>query len=324
MNPTVYAFMILFGTALLILPIAIPLIKSSADLSIFNTDWNGLSEFAKLCLEKRKVVPILYPYNSIKLSEKEGVLLIVSPNLDFSLAEVEEIKAFLEKGGTVFIADDSGLSNSLLEKLGVKARFSGKIRDIFYDKNENFPFVVRIDGEISRGLEKIKLNVPSAILGVEGDVKTSKASFVEEMRSYTILAELDYGNGKIILFSDPSSLMNEMIDQNRQFALNLIDLLGSGTFYFDEAHRADLNPYSVATVYIQRDLNRDSAFLVLLFVAAFSLLSPYLSSLTKILRFFEKIFPSKLSLEDLPLEKEKLEEMLRRMNYAGEVEKRNK
>jgi hypothetical protein len=328
MRVILYAFIIVFGVTFFTLPLAVPVIKSSAELSIFNTNWDGLSGFAKLCIERREVVPILYSYNAVNLGEKRGVLLIVAPSIDFSQTEAEEVERFLEVGGTVFIADDSGVANSLLEKLGVKARIYGKVRDIFYEKNENFPITVRISPELSMGVDRLKLNAPAAISGVDGEISTSKASVVREMRSYTILAEMKHANGKIIIFSDPSALMNDMLGENKQFAINLIDLLGEGTFYFDEAHRADFNPYSAATIYIQRDLTKENALSIVLATAIFAIVieagvyKPVFRFLR--LKFWRKDLKSLI--KDLPewVDVEKLGEMLRRMGYAGEVEGRDK
>ncbi|MEM2726764.1 MAG: DUF4350 domain-containing protein [Archaeoglobaceae archaeon] len=333
MNPVVYAFLILFGVAFLVLPLAVPVIKSSADLSIFNTNWNGLSGFAKLVAEKREILPILYPYNNAKVSELGGVLIVVNPTIEFSSSEAEEVKKFLEKGGTVFIADDFGTANSLLEKIGLKVRFSREVlRDIFYDKNENFTVVVRIEGELSKGVDNLKLNVPSAIIGAQGEILTSRASVVRDMRSYPILSELKYGNGRVVLFSDPSALMNDMLQENKQFALNLIEYLGNGTFYFDEAHRADLNPYSTATVYIHRELDRNSAFVLILTIATFAVfvesgifgvILPNMSNLKRIFKFNrgDEVF------KDLPewVDTEKLKKMLERMGVEyGRVEEGDK
>ena len=47
------------------------------------------------------------------------MLVIIGPDVDFSSLEAKEVKEFLENGGTLFIADDFGTANSLLEKLGV-------------------------------------------------------------------------------------------------------------------------------------------------------------------------------------------------------------
>jgi hypothetical protein len=265
-----YAFLIFVGIVLLTLPLAVPVIKTSAEFSMFNTRWNGCSEFAKLLAKNGEVVPIMYPYNSVGLSKLDGVLIVVGPDVDFSSLEAEEVKGFLKNGGTLFIADDFGTSNGLLEKLGVKVRFSKRpLKDIFYSKRAEFPVVVRIeDPELATGVENITLNVPSVITGSKGKIFSSKVSVVGcSMKSYPIMAEIKYGSGRIIMLSDPSILINDMFDKNRQFVENLVQCLGASTFYFDEAHHSDFNPYSVTTVYVHRELDKGRAFQVFVTVA---------------------------------------------------------
>ena len=268
----VYAFLVFAGIFLLILPTSVPIIKTSADFSMFNTNWNGCSEFAKVLFDNGKIAPVLYPYNSIDL-KREGVLIVVGPDVGFSSLEIEEVRKFIEKGGTLFIADDFGLANSLLEGLGIKGKFSDKpLGDIFYSKRADFPVVARIeDPELSYGVEKLVLNIPSVITGLEGEegVFSSKVSVVGgNRRSYPILAEIRYGAGRVILLSDPDILINDMATENRKFIDNLVGYLGSDLFYFDDAHHSDFNPYSITTVYIHRELDRGKAFKVFAFVVA--------------------------------------------------------
>jgi len=273
MRAILYGFLIFIGVLLLVLPIAVPVIKTSAEFSMFNTKWNGCSEFAKLLAEKGEIIPVMYPYNSVELSRLDGVLVVVGPDVDFSSLEAEEVRGFLENGGTLFIADDFGTANSLLEKLGVKAKFSTQLKDVFYSKRAEFPVVVRIeDPELAVGVEKVTLNIPSAIVGKgEGEVFSSKVSVVgKNMGSYPVMAEIKYGEGKIIMLSDPSILINDMFEENRQFIGNLAEYLGK-KFYFDEAHHTDFNPYSVTTVYIHRELDREKAFQVFVAVAALAI-----------------------------------------------------
>ena len=268
----VYAFLVFAGIFLLIVPLAVPVIKTSVDFSMFNTNWNGCSEFAKVLFDRGKLVPVLYPYNSIDL-KREGVLTVVGPDVGFSSLEIEEVRSFLEKGGTLFIADDFGLANSLLEGLEVKGKFSDKpLGDIFYCKKADFPVVARIeDPQLSYGVEKLVLNIPSVITGLEGEeeVFSSKVSVVGgNRRSYPILAEIRYGAGRVILLSDPDILINDMATENGKFIDNLVGYLGSDLFYFDDAHHSDFNPYSITTVYIHRELDRGKAFKVFAFVVA--------------------------------------------------------
>ena len=271
MRIVVYGVLIMVGIVLLTLPIAVPVIKTSAKYSMFNTRWDGCSEFAKLLFSKGKIVPIFYPYDSVRLRDFKGALIIVGPDVEFSELEVEEVKAFLEKGGVVLIADDFGTANTLLEKLDVNIRISNKkLIDLFYSKRVEFPVVVRISKDIA--VEKVVLNEPSFIIGGRGLAYTSKVSSVDgSMNSYPILAEVEYGKGKIIVLSDPDVLINDMFQENREFIENLIDYLGVKTFYFDEAHHSDFNPYSVTTVYIHRELDKGKAFQIFLAVAALAI-----------------------------------------------------
>jgi hypothetical protein len=266
----VYAFLVFAGIFLLIVPIAVPVIKTSADFSMFNTDWDGCSEFANVLADQGKLVPILYPYNSFDLKE-ESILIVVGPDISFSPLEIETVSKFLDKGGTLFLADDFGTANSLITGLGLNGSFYDKpLGDIFYDKSADFPVVARIeDPELSYGVDKLVLNIPSVITGLEGEVYSSKVSVIGEKRkSYPIMAETRYGAGKIIMLSDPDILINDMMKENKAFIVNLVSYLGSDSFYFDDAHHPDFNPYSVATIYIQRELDPGKAFIVFSFTVA--------------------------------------------------------
>ena len=278
----IYAFLVFAGIFLLILPISVPTIKTSADFSMFNTDWDGCSEFAKVLVDRGRLAPVLYPYNTIDFKE-EGVLIVVGPDMGFSSLEIEKVRDFVEKGGTLFIADDFGRANNLLTGLGVRGRFSDKrLGDIFYSRRADFPVVARIeDPQLAYDVEGLVLNVPSVITGLEGGeeaeegVFSSKVSVVGEggnRKSYPIMAETKYGAGRVILLSDPDILINDMNAENGKFIDNLAGYLspgsGSGVFYFDDGHHSEFNPYSISTIYIHRELDRGKAFHIFAFVVA--------------------------------------------------------
>ena len=156
-------------------------------------------------------------------------------------------------------------------KLNRYITFSNRpLDDIFYSKRADFPVVARIeDPELSYGVEKLVLNIPSVITGIEGEIFSSQVSVVGgNWKSYPIMAETRYGAGRLILLSDPDILINDMMTENRDFIVNLVTYLNSDSFYFDEAHHPDFNPYSAATIYIQRELDRGKAFSVIAFAAA--------------------------------------------------------
>lgn len=275
MRRAVYAIMMAFGIFLLVMPLVIPFFYTSADFSLFNTRWNGASNFGRLLYEEANIMPIITSYNSFGLSEREGVLLILGPDIGYSSLEVEEIKGFLNNGGTLVLIDDFGTGNDILRGLNLSARFLGIIPvDVFYSKNYNFPELVRIlDPQLSVGVDKLILNVPSAIIGANGSIYTSKVTVVgNNQRELPIMSEVRYGNGTIILFADPSVFINDMFDENEPFIMNFVRYLNAETIYIDEAHHSNFNPYAVGTVVIRRSLDRIRAFYVILAVAVIAIL----------------------------------------------------
>lgn len=275
MRRAVYAILMAFGIFLLVMPLTIPVFYTSADFSVFNTKWNGASNFGRLLYEETKIVPVITSYNSFGLGEKEGVLLILGPDLSYSSLEIDEIKKFLENGGTLVLIDDFGTGNDILSGLNLTARFTSLIPiDVFYSKNYNFPELVRIlDPQLSVGVDKLTLNVPSVIVGAEGSIYTSKVAVIgNNQRQLPIMSELEYGNGKIILFSDPSVFINDMFEKNEPFIRNFVSYIKADVIYIDEAHHTGFNPYAVGTVVIRRSLDRMKAFYVILGVAVLAIL----------------------------------------------------
>ena len=275
MRRAIYAILIAFSIFLLVMPLTIPVFYTSADFSVFNTKWNGASNFGRLLYEETNIMPVITSYNSFGLGEKEGVLLILGPDLSYSSLEIDEIKKFLENGGTLVLIDDFGTGNDILSGLNLTARFTSLIPiDVFYSKNYNFPELVRIlDPQLSVGVDKLILNVPSVIVGAEGSIYTSKVAVIgNNQRQLPIMSELEYGNGRIILFSDPSVFINDMFEKNEPFIRNFVSYIKADVIYIDEAHHTSFNPYAVGTVVIKRSLDKMKAFYVILGVAVLAIL----------------------------------------------------
>lgn len=275
MRRAVYIILMAFGIFLLVMPLTVPVFQTSADFSVFNTGWNGASKFGRLLYEETDVIPIITPYNSFGLGEKEGVLLILGPDLGYSSLEVDEIKEFLENGGTLVLIDDFGTGNDILKGLNLSARFLSRPPvDIFYSKNYHFPELVRIlDPRLSVGVDRLVLNVPSAIVGANGSIYTSKVAVLgNDQRQLPIMSELNYGNGRIILFADPSVFINDMFEENEPFIRNFVEYIKADVVYIDEAHHSGFNPYSIGTVVIRRSLDRMKAFYVIFGVTVLAML----------------------------------------------------
>ncbi|KUK17279.1 DUF4350 domain-containing protein [Thermococcus sibiricus] len=314
MNRVFYAIMLIVGVSIMIMPLSVPVFKSSADYSVLNTDWNGVSSFGKLLYSKGEITPVLSTYDSANLGERKGTLIIVGPNLDFTNEEIVELRKFLENGNTLILADDFGTGNEILEGLGLEQRFGrGELITPIYSKNHHYPVTAEIvDSDLSKNVERIVMYNPSVILNSQNAlVYTPNSSiFKNSYGAFVIVEKVEHGNGEVILISDPDLFTNSLFRENEEFIKNILDY-ASGPFYIDEAHHRDFNPYSSGTITIRRAVNKEFVFYYILLVAAIAFIIE--SGLW--LRVLEKIFS--LLLIFAREEKESLEEIIKSLEKDG-------
>ena len=314
MNRVFYAIMLIVGVSIMIMPLSVPVFKSSADYSVLNTDWNGVSSFGRLLYSKGEISPVLSTYDSMDLGERKGTLIIVGPNLDFTNEEIWELKRFLENGNTLILADDFGTGNEILEGLGLEQRFGrGELITPIYSKNYHYPITTEImDSDLSKNVEKIVMYNPSVILNPQNVlVYTPNSSiFKNSYGAFALMEKIEYGNGEIMLISDPDIFTNSLFRENEEFIKNILDY-ASGPFFIDEAHHRDFNPYSSGTITIRRTVNKDLIFYYILLVAAIAFIIEsgiWLKILEKIFSILFMIFKE---------EKESMEETIKSLEKEG-------
>jgi hypothetical protein len=239
---------ILSGTLMLSLAYYWPIQEAYHPL---NLDWNGCSKVANATLN----LTLLFSYR-IPLPNQPSLLTIIGPSTAFTNDETAGIRSFLEAGGTVLLADDFGTGNTLLTGLNVSARFSGKpLADLFYySKVPSFPLISKFSlSPITENIATIVLNRPSYVNITNSSRVTKLASsspfsFVdlngngrpspnETINSYPVMVDTQIGSGWLILVSDPSMFVNEMIDlyDNMKLFQNLLKM-GGDSLIFDVQH----------------------------------------------------------------------------------------
>lgn len=265
-----YVLVAIIGVAFMMLPIGVPMIKTFSDYSMFNRDWNGCSKFAKKIYQNNyKIVPIISPYNTYDFNQKNGVLFIIGPSLDFSDNEVEQVREFLNNGNTIVIADDFGTANQVLEKLNISAKVSkNRVNDMFYYLNDDLIITCRIKNDFGNS---ITMNVPSYVNlneGInEGIILTSLVSSSgKKEKAYPIMVETKYSSGKIIIISDPDIFTNGMYEFNNEFLEEFLAYLNSEVYFFDEAHRAGFDPYDLGVMYLHSSVSKNAMFLIFVIV----------------------------------------------------------
>ena len=327
-----YVILLIVGIAFLIMPLSVPVFKSSAQYSVLNTGWNGTSSFGKLLYSKGGVTPILGPYDSVGLDKDKGTLVVIGPNLPFTAGEVEALKRFLDNGNTLLLADDFGTGNQLLKGLGLEERFSSKqpLTPVFL-KNGDFPITAEIKTPLSSGVSFIVMYKPSVILNPANPlVATPNGTYLnEEYGTFAIIDSVKYGRGKIILVSDPDIFTNSLFKENERFIENLLNYM-PGPYLVDEAHHRDFNPYSSGTITIRRAVNKKLVFYYVLAIAVLAFIvesglwmNPLEWGLALLGRFFkeESANPEEIvkSLEEEGLDGEVLRKMLKEIQTGSKL-----
>ncbi len=285
---------------ILFFSISAPLLTTNVDYSIYNPNWDGCSDMAVQTYEMGKMTPNveLASGKGLQITQRDltsyGVvpnsssLIILGPGETFTSQEVAYVHNFLSEGGIVLLADDFGEGNSLLEGLETESRFMDTpLMDLSFSKNPAFGVAFELrEHQLTDNVSKVLLNHPTGLrldqnatslmnsssacwLDVNGNGMPDKG---EERKSVPLLSVEKYGEGELILISDPSIFINSMGDEmdNAELTDNVLDYVSEGraNIIFDESHREMDLIYSIAYYG-----DYPSRMFVLIFVGAAILLS---------------------------------------------------
>ncbi|MEM2573689.1 MAG: DUF4350 domain-containing protein [Candidatus Jordarchaeales archaeon] len=254
------------------------------DLSLYNPMWNGCfllrMELSRNGYDIRPLISSL----SV-LSRAEGAtVMILSPTSIINPIELMELVDFVREGGGLLIADDFGAGNLfttiLFMSMGLPppmfynsplyGSLTGGItmwtptpvvnvfnasHPIFKDVNQvilNFPTALwNVPPEnqvaaLAPGILDINKNMQLEPLNPDMPLPVATVVAAYDLKRINIGGhEVSYGDGRIVVISDPSIFNNEMIlkGDNLRFTINVIDWLsrrdeggGSNLVIFDEAH----------------------------------------------------------------------------------------
>jgi len=234
-----------------------------------NLGWNGCSKIASTAQSTRLLLSYERP-----LPMESSLLAIIGPSIEFSKRESSTIQSFLKSGGTVLLADDFGTGNSLLEVLEIPAKFSKKpLADLlYYDGEPSFPMIIEFAASpVTANVSAMVLNHPTYIeiqdsTSVARLASSSTFSFIDlngdnrpepnaTIDSYPVLASARIEKGLLVLVSDPSIFVNEMIDlyDNMQLFGNLLKL-GGDSLLLDVTHLTK-TPLTDDRVYLKDLIN---------------------------------------------------------------------
>lgn len=232
---------------LLIAAVLIWLYPSTGDFRFNNPFWNGYSSFAE-AFRAETVMDI-----TRLTGASEHVALIIVPYTPLEDSELASIESFTRSGGVLIIMDDYGYGNTVLERLNVGIRFTGKpiLDPLFNYKSPILPKCIEFSEEIE-GVESIVLNHGST-LKISGSAEvlawSSSFSFLdldgdsdwdpgEPHGPFSVVARVRLGDGWLIAVSDPSIAINSMLnmDDNMLFIRKVLELHGMVKVLIDQSH----------------------------------------------------------------------------------------
>lgn len=232
---------------------------NTGEYSRYNMQWNGTSVFFG---SLDGSCPVEIRDTSGLVGRSNSILLVISPDRPFAEEESLDISGFLDKGNTVFLADESGSGNSLLEEIHSEIRIipsNLSSIDRYYDDPSSLVAYPSSPDPFNSGIDSLVLNRPSHAKGGTPLFVTSLLSWVdengngridetEELGRYSILSREFVGNGTLYVLTDPSLFINGMQgigpgNGNAAFCDRFID--GDGRILLvEQAHsrtaRADL------------------------------------------------------------------------------------
>lgn len=262
---------------------------SAVALGSYNPAWDGGAEFRSLAADESGNVTIgreTTAYTS--MPAEQTLVIILTPSKAYTATDIQRINTFLDRGGTLLIADDfRPHTNLLLSRLNVPVRITRlPVRDErAYGESPAFPRAPDVRPHAyTRGVSQLTLNHPSTLTVVNNDTtadaslstgdlsvpenttllaNTSGFAYIdrngndeldqaEELRQRPVVTTTNVSNGTVIVASDPSLFLNAMLDQpgNRRFAQNLVRAHES--VLLDYSHNAPQPPLAAVLITLRQ------------------------------------------------------------------------
>lgn len=267
------SYALIAAVVVVALLISVPLLNTTKeDFSTYNTAWNGASDAKALASSDGYATSSVFALSEIG-SSGGGVLFMLNPNSSagFSASDASALQSFVQNGGVLVLANDFGNGNAVLSGLGVsgEARFSGSLLKDNVSKGLDaaHPLITDVNASgLTAGVHELYFNY-GTVLDTSGNnvtvlarsgptsylVAPAGGKVIATTGARPVLATLNYGNGRIVLLSDPSVFINDMLGQadNQQLLTSMVaNLTGGNTavpIMFDESHGA--SPPALSLLY---------------------------------------------------------------------------
>ncbi|MFB6161785.1 MAG: DUF4350 domain-containing protein [Haloferacaceae archaeon] len=243
---------------------------SSAAFGAYNSAWDGaagLRTAAEDAGAEPAVVLNTTRYGGV--AAEETVAVVLSPDRAYTSREAARVRAFVERGGTLVVAEDYGThSNALLDAVGASARFDGApVRDERSNyRSPALPVATNVSASpLTAGVSQLTLNHGTVLERRDARVLVATSAYAyrdtdgdgelddaESLDTYPVVTVERVGSGRVIAVADPSLFINAMLDRpgNRQFVDNAF--AAHDRVVLDYSHAERLPPLALALLVVRR------------------------------------------------------------------------
>lgn len=215
--------------------------QRGGDFNPASTAWNGLSQFVSEAekLGLRVETPQRWSWRQARINIP---IVMIFPS-DEELA-IKPLKRFLKAGGRVFLADDFGSSERIWKAFGLEGYrlpLSPKTwaKRRYIDLHRTLPAPYHEADFLLRQASFLFLNVPQWLVRSKRSSNQEplllsvpyKSNRPDRNLGGKVLWRISHGRGKLVILSDPSALINQMIvyGDNHRFVRNVLRYLSLPT-----------------------------------------------------------------------------------------------
>ncbi len=264
---------------------------SIQDYMMANPFWNGLRDFS----DDMDV----HQADSLTQScaNPTDTVLMEIPYAPYEESALVQIESFVKEGGTLLLADDYGYGNTVLERLGLAVRFSGQplLDPLLCHKNQWLPRIIDFSDDLDEtGIEAVVLNHGTALLDSDEEsciAWSSESSFLDldgngesgsddRKGPLPVAAGYSIGKGRVLALSDPSVLINSMVnrDDNRAFIDQILKTYGEGkkvTMDMSRLPKAPLDESKQAMTKSRERISHPYSVIAMLGIVVFAAFKPW-------------------------------------------------
>ncbi|WP_254807777.1 DUF4350 domain-containing protein [Natronosalvus amylolyticus] len=244
----------------LLLALGVYATTSATGFAPYNPSWDGTSEFrGQLEDDPDTDVELITDTTDYDTTDpNETVSFVIAPDEPYDETEAQRVRQFVDRGGTLVVLENFGSSGQeLLFELDTEARLDGQLLydERSHQQGQTMPVATNVtEHRTTDGVDQLSLNYASAVQPGNATVlvwtseyaylgdETTDIEDVDGLESYPVVTVEDRGAGEVVVVSDPSIVINAMIDEpdNAAFVRGLTT--GNERVLLDVSNAGDLPP----------------------------------------------------------------------------------